>query len=49
MATDSDMKIAKELGLAPHTVRNQLRRLQELSHARNRVQLASFARDRGHD
>jgi two-component system nitrate/nitrite response regulator NarL len=45
----ANKEIAKELGLSPNTVRNQLQRLQERFHARNRVQLALFARDRGYD
>ncbi len=45
----SNKEIARELGLSPNTIRNQLQRLQERFQARNRVQLALFARDRGFD
>ncbi len=43
----SNKEIARELGISPNTVRNQLQRLQERLHARNRVQLALLARDEG--
>jgi DNA-binding NarL/FixJ family response regulator len=43
----SNKEIARELGLSPNTVRNQLQRLQERFSARNRVQLALLARDFG--
>jgi len=43
----SNKEIAREVGLSPNTVRNQLQRLQERFHARNRVQLALLARDEG--
>ena len=43
----SNKEIAKEAGISPNTVRNQLQRLQERFNARNRVQLALLARDKG--
>jgi len=43
----SNKEIAREVGLSPNTVRNQLQRLQERFNARNRVQLALLARDAG--
>jgi DNA-binding NarL/FixJ family response regulator len=43
----SNKEIARALGLSPHTVRNQLQRLQERLQARNRVQLAILAREMG--
>ncbi|MEA3412946.1 MAG: response regulator transcription factor [Pseudomonadota bacterium] len=44
---ESNKEIARELGLSPNTIRNQLQRLQERFGARNRVQLALLARDCG--
>lgn len=43
----SNKEIARDLGISPNTVRNQLQRLQERLQARNRVQLALYARDLG--
>lgn len=43
----SNKEIARELGISPNTVRNQLQRLQGRFSARNRVQLALVARDMG--
>jgi len=43
----SNKEIAREVGISPNTVRNQLQRLQERFNARNRVQLALLARDEG--
>ena len=43
----SNKEIARELGLSPHTVRNQLQNLQDRSQTRNRVQLALLAREIG--
>ena len=43
----SNKEIAREVGISPNTVRNQLQRLQERFNARNRVQLALLARDQG--
>jgi DNA-binding NarL/FixJ family response regulator len=44
---ESNKEIARELGLSPNTIRNHLQRLQERFGARNRVQLALYARDCG--
>ena len=44
---ESNKEIARDLGLSPNTIRNQLQRLQERFGARNRVQLALLARDIG--
>lgn len=44
---ESNKEIARDLGLSPNTIRNQLQRLQERFGARNRVQLALLARDCG--
>ena len=44
---ESNKEIARDLGLSPNTIRNQLQRLQERFGARNRVQLALLARDSG--
>ncbi len=46
---ESNKEIARELGLSPNTIRNQLQRLQERFNARNRVQLALLARDCGYE
>jgi len=46
---ESNKEIARELGLSPNTIRNQLQRLQERFSARNRVQLALLARDCGYE
>lgn len=43
----SNKEIARALAISPNTVRNQLQRLQERFDARNRVQLALFAREQG--
>ena len=43
----SNKEIAREAGISPNTVRNQLQRLQERFNARNRVQLALLAKDEG--
>ncbi|MEA1888661.1 MAG: response regulator transcription factor [Pseudomonadota bacterium] len=45
---ESNKEIARDLGLSPNTIRNQLQRLQERFRARNRVQLALLARDCGY-
>ncbi|MCG6868854.1 MAG: response regulator transcription factor [Gammaproteobacteria bacterium] len=42
---ESNKEIARDLGLSPNTIRNQLQRLQGRFGARNRVQLALLARD----
>jgi len=44
---ESNKEIARDLGLSPNTIRNQLQRLQDRFGARNRVQLALLARDCG--
>lgn len=43
----SNKEIAREAGISPNTVRNQLQKLQERFNARNRVQLALLAKDEG--
>ncbi len=43
----SNKEIARALGLSPHTIRNQLQRLQDLFDAKNRVQLALCAFENG--
>lgn len=43
----SNKEIAKDLGLSPHTIRNQIQRMLERFDAHNRVQLALLAKDGG--